>query len=251
MDNSWLTLFLLALAAGFVPMLFAFETYILGDKNGLKRGLGFFSGIVLFRIALFVLLGIFFTSFLSSVSSLFSNISADTKNLLDQVGPDIRSGQHILFDVLLILAGFALWIKAYQQWTRRSQARLATKSNAASRDEGKSAAGLLVLGFTWMAVSVNQWIFMTAAIGEILALSSDSSGRLLATALFMLIANLMLIVPFVFYLIRRQSAQEDLRKINIGMHEAVPYVVVIMLAGIGLYFVTGGITGIMTFMGGQ
>lgn len=251
MSNSWLTLILLALAAGIVPMLFAFETYVLSQDAGLKRGIAFFSGVFLFRLVLIVGLGILFTGFLTAVSSLFSNISTETQNLLNQIGQDIDSGQHFLFDGLLILSGIALWVQAYRRWTNRSEADRSAHNGAPTKNQGRGAKGMLLFGFSWMAISVNQWIFMTAAIGQILALSTDPLGRTLLAVLFLLITSLMLILPILFYIVRPQSAQRDLEKIAGWMHEALPYMSVIILVAIGLYFVVMGTAGLLNHLGSQ
>ncbi len=248
MSSEWLTLFLLALAAGFVPMLFAFETYELSKEDGLKRGLAFFSGVTLFRIALIVALGILFTGLLTTVSNLFSGISTDTSKLFDQLGQDVRSGQHLLFDGALILAGIALLIEAYRHWTNRSGVVREQRSGKPANGKARSISGLIVFGFSWMLVSVNQWLFMTAAIGQILSLSNQSTSRTLISLLFLLISSLILLIPLVFTIVRPKSAQRDLGKIEIRMHESMPYIVVVVLIGTGLYFIVDGISGELSFI---
>ena len=248
MDEAWLSLILLALAASFLPLQFGFEISVLGKDDGIKNGFGFTVGVALFRIVLMVGLGVLFTGLLVVVSNLFSNISADIGNLIHQIGLDITSGQHVLFDGLLILAGIALWIQVYHHIQNRSKADHSAKSDSSSKGQGKGAIGLLLMGFAWVALSVNQWLFMTASIGPIYSLSEKPLTRLLIFFLFLLIASLMLILPILFYLIRPESARKDLEKIDKWFNEAMPYVVVAVLFGIGLYFIISGTTGVMNFL---
>ena len=59
---------------------------------------------------------------------------------------------------------------------------------------GDSLGGLLALGFAWTVISLNQWLFTTAALGQILSLSALAT-RLLAAFLFLLMGSLMLLLP--------------------------------------------------------
>lgn len=251
MDSPWLTLILLALAASFLPMQFGLEISLLGKDDGIKNGGSFAIGVALFRIALVVGLGVIFTGLLVVVSDLFSNISDDIKNVIQQFGLDISSGQHVLFDGLLILAGIALWIQVYHHIQNRSKADQSTKSDSSTKGQGKGAIGLLLLGFTWIALSPNQWLFMTASIGQIFSLSGEPLARSLIFFLFLLIASLMLLLPILFYLVRPQSARKDLGKVDNWFSGAMPYVVVGILFVIGLHFIISGTTGVMNFLASQ
>jgi threonine/homoserine/homoserine lactone efflux protein len=251
MNSPWLSFILLAIAASFLPLQFGLEISLLGKDDGIKNGVSFASGVTLFRIVLVVGLGVIFTGLLVVVSDLFSNISADIKNVTQQFGLDITSGEHVLFDGLLILAGIALWIQVYHHIRNRSKADQSAKSDSSTKGQGKGAIGLLLLGFTWVALSANQWLFMTASIGQIFSLSGEPLARLLLFFLFLLIASLMLLLPILFYFVRPQSARKDLEKIDNWFNEAMPYVVVGILFVIGLYFIISGTTGVMNFLASQ
>jgi len=119
-----------------------------------------------------------------------------------------------------------------------------------SKRFGDSPAGLLALGFAWAAVSLNQWLFTTAALGQILSLSEHGT-RLLATFLFLVIASLMLLLPIMLYLIGPGKAQAVLEKVDYWLKEAMPIVVIVVLFAIGLYFILDGIVGVMNYPTGQ
>ena len=114
---------------------------------------------------------------------------------------------------------------------------------------GDSPAGLLTLGLVWAAVSLNQWLFTTAALGEILSLSEHAT-RLLATILFLVMASLMLLLPIMLYLIGPGKAQDFLEKVDNWLSEAMPIVVILILFAIGFYFIIDGIVGVMNFQAG-
>lgn len=151
------------------------EISLLGKDDGIKNGVSFASGVILFRIVLVVGLGVVFVGLLAVINNLFTNLSADIKNIIQQLSLDITSGEHVLFDILLILAGIALWIQVVHHIRNRSS----EKKDSSNKAHGKGALGLLLLGFTWMVVSPNQWLFMTASIGQIFALSQESWARIL------------------------------------------------------------------------
>ena len=71
MNSPWLSFILLAIAASFLPLQFGFEVSLFGKDDGIKNGFGFSLGVALFRIVLFVGLGVVFTGLLAVVSNLF------------------------------------------------------------------------------------------------------------------------------------------------------------------------------------
>ncbi len=248
MDNPWITFILLGLAAAFLPLQFGLEISLLGKDDGMKNGVRFASGVTLVRIVLVVGLGVVFVGLLAVINNLFTNLSADIKNGIQQFGLDITSGQHVLFDGLLILAGIALWIQVIQHIRNRSKADQPEKKDSSSKAQGKGAIGLLLLGFTWIALSPNQWLFMTASIGQTFALSQEPVARILIFFLFLVLASLMFLLPILFYLISPQSAGKDLGKIDNWLNKAMPYVVVGILFVIGLFLIVDGMKGMINHL---
>ena len=247
MNAPWVSLILLGVAASFLPLQFGLEIALLGKKDGLKKSASLISGITLFRILLLVAIGLIFTDILEKISAFLADISTSASTILHQLHLAVTSGQHVIFDSLLIAAGVLLWFRAYQHWRNRTQTEEPKKSHPSFSERfGESTGGLLTLGFVWAVVSLNQWLFTTAAIGEILSLSEHAT-RVLATILFLVTASLMLLLPITLYLIGPGRAQSVLEKVNKRLREAMPIVVIIILFAIGLYFIIDGIVGVMNF----
>ena len=251
MNIPWASLILLGVAASFLPLQFGLEIALLGKSDGLKKSSSLIGGITLFRILLLVAIGLIFTGLLEKISTFLANISAAVSTTLHQLHLAVTSGQHVIFDGLLIAAGVALWIRAYHHWRNRTQTKDAKESDTSfSKRFGDSPAGLLALGLAWAAVSLNQWLFTTAALGHILSLSGHAT-RLLAACLFLVIASLMLLLPIMLYLIGPGKAQVVLEKVDSWLKEAMPIVIIVVLFAIGLYFILDGIVGVMNSPAGQ
>ncbi len=251
MNVPWVSLILLGVAASFLPLQFGLEIALLGKSNGLRKSSSLVGGITLFRIFLLVAIGLIFTGLLEKISTFLADISAAASTTLHQLHLAVTSGQHVIFDGLLIAAGVMLCLRAYGHWRNRTQTKDAKESDSSFSERfGDSPGGLLTLGFAWVAVSLNQWLFTTAALGHILSLSEHAT-RFLATCLFLLMASLMLLLPIVLYLIGPGKAEVVLEKVNSWLNEAMPIVVIVVLFAIGLYFIIDGIVGLMNYPAGQ
>lgn len=247
MDTPWVSLVLLGVAASFLPLQFGLEIALLGKSDGLKKSASLISGITLFRILLLVTMGLIFTDLLDKISAFLANISTAASTALQRLHLSVISGQHIIFDSLLIATGVMLLVRAYNHWHNRTQTEEPKDSHPAfSKRFGESPLGLLALGFVWAVVSVNQWLFATAALGEILSLS-ERLTRAIATFLFLVTASLMLLLPVMLYLLGPGKAQSVLQKGNKRLSAAMPIIVAVILFAIGLYFIIDGIMGVINF----
>ena len=171
MNIPWVSIILLGVAASFLPLQFGLEIALLRTSDGLKKGAALVSGITLFRITVFVGIGLIFTSVLAKMSTFLSTISTAIGSTLRQLHLFVTSDQHVLFDVLIIASGVILLVQAFHHWRNRTQAKDAKESVPSFvKRFGDSSGGLLALGFAWTAISLNQWLSTTAALGQILSL---------------------------------------------------------------------------------
>ena len=250
MNTPWVSLILLGVAASFLPLQFGLEIALLGKRDGLKKSASLIGGITIFRVLLLVAIGLIFTGLLEIMSAFLADISTSISATLQQLHLTVTSGQHVIFDGLLIAAGVGLCFRAYHHWRNRTPKEGPKDSNSSlSARFGDSPGGLLALGFVWAVVSLNQWLFTTAALGEILSLS-DHATRFLATLLFLTMASLMLLLPIMLYLIGPGKAQSVLGEVDNWLSEAMPIVVIVILFAIGFYFIIDGIVGVMNFQAG-
>ena len=249
MNEPLLSVILLALAASFMPIQFGMEMVYLDEDDGLKKSGGFISGITLFRVLVIILTGMLFPAILDQISRLFENISDWTASMLHGLKADLVSGEHFLFDVLMIVAGIVLWIEVVQRLRKRKQGKPSReKESDKAKENPKGLIGLILLGFTWTAVSINQWIFTTAAIGKILAISPARTIRFVVSILFILLASLIVLMPLLLYLIRPKSAQTNIAKVDNWFGGAMPTIVTGFIGAVGLYFILSGLTGWLNFL---
>ena len=114
MNDSWLTLILLGIAASFMPLVFGLEIVLLGSDDGVKRTSSLAVGITVFRVLAAVGVALLFAGGAVAVGQGISNIGAFLGSTLSQFGQDVASGQHVLLDILLVAAGILLMISAYR-----------------------------------------------------------------------------------------------------------------------------------------
>lgn len=248
MDNPLISVILLALAASIMPIQFGMEIVIFGEEDGLKKSGSLLSGITLFRVLVILFIGVVFPGILNVLENLLENFSTWASSAVEQLKEGIVSGEHILFDALMIMAGIMLLIQAVRRFRNPKPSEAAgVPKSAGVQIQSKGIKGLLLLGFTWTAVSVNQWIFTTAAVGQILSFSQTIAIRIIMAALFILLASLMVALPFFLYLIRPKSAQTNIAKINNWFGKAIPFIVFALMSVIGLYFIVSGIIGAMDY----
>ena len=130
MNIPWVSLILLGVAASFLPLQFGLEIALLGSSDGLKKSSSLIGGITLFRILLLVAVGLIFTGLLEKISTLLADISAAVSTTLHQLHLAVTSGQHVIFDGLLIAAGVLLCFRAYHHWRNRTQTKDGKESHS-------------------------------------------------------------------------------------------------------------------------
>jgi len=260
MDDSWVTLILLGLAAGFMPMVFGVEIYGLGTDGGAKKASSLLGGVTLFRLLITVVVLLLFAGVMTALSQGLSNIGQFLSSLTSQFGKDVASGQHLVVDLLLIVAGALLIIQAVRRLRGGSTAEQSPQSSdsnakpaSQSRDSKVLAVGvigMLGVGVMMTATNVQQWVFMSAAVNEILRMQIQPWAQILAFLLFLMLASAMMFLPLILYLLRPQQASAELAKVDGWINGSMRYVVAGILILIGLYLIGKGGIGVLNFLSG-
>lgn len=249
MNESYFTIFLIALAASFLPLQFGAEISLLANDDGVKRASGLVGGITLFRILVGVVIALLFAGEIAVLTQGLQIIGDFIGTMLSNFGQDVTSGQHVLLDTLLIVAGILLLIQAYHSLRGGPEANQTSKDDKKKVHEG-GAVGLILFGLVWAAASVNQWIFVTSGVAQILALPIQRLSKQIVFVLFLILASLMIILPILIVLIRPKKANADLDKINGWINGALRYVIIVGLFVIGLFLVWKGVDGLVHFFNG-
>ncbi len=134
MDNSWVTLILLGLAASFMPMVFGLEIYALGDENGAKKVSGLLGGITSFRLLVTLGVILLFAGVMAGLSQGLSDIGQFFGSLFSQLGQSITSGHHLLIDLLLVAGGVWLIVQAVRHARHGSATKQPPQSSNTSAD---------------------------------------------------------------------------------------------------------------------
>lgn len=297
MDNSWVTLILLGVAAGFMPMVFGLEIYTLGDNDGAKKVSSLLGGITSFRLLVSLGVVLLFAGVMAGLSQGLSDIGQFIGSFFSQLGQDITSGHHMVIDLLLIASGVLLIFQAIRRVrsspsptsgptsdstsdsTASPQPTDSSSSEAGSLKNGKTKGvgpkdgdpkegdpkagnpksvdakalsvgimGMLGLGLAMSATNVNQWLFTSTAVNQILRMQAGPLTQLFAFLLFLGVATVLIALPLLIFLIRPQAAQGDLKKLDGWINGSMRYIVAGILGLIGLYFIWQGGIGVMSFL---
>ena len=243
MDNDWLILILIGVAASFMPLQFGVEIFLLGSVDGLKKTFSLVGGITLFRLLAAVVAVLLVAGASAALGQSISGLAHFMQSVLSQFGQDINSGQYLLLDLLLVISGVMLLIHTYPHFRSRSMISHST-DKIISRVQGINAGKILIFGLTWTAVSLNQWIFTAAGVSQILRMPSHPVRRLLAFCLYLLVASLMIALPIAVFVIRPKQARASLEMMDKWLNGALGYVILAVLVVIGLFLIWRGAAGL-------
>ena len=236
MANHFLTLILIAVAASFMPLQFGVEIFLLGNDDGLKKTSGLVGGITLFRMLAGVVIALLIAGATAALRQRISGVVDFIRTVVRQFGQDVSSGQYVVLDLLLVIAGVLILILTYRHFRGRSGATHST-NKVISKVQGINAGKILIFGLTWTAVSLNQWIFTATGVSHILRMPLGPAGRLLAFLLYLLVASLLICLPIVLFVARPESARANLEQVNQWLYGTLGYVVLAGLFVIGLYLI--------------
>lgn len=256
MDNTWVTLILLGIAAAFMPMVYGLQVYTLGEDDGTKKVSSLLGGITSFRLLVSLGVVLLFAGVMAGLSQGLSDIGRFVSSLFSQLGQGITSGHHLVIDLLLIASGIVLIVQAFRRIRGKPDLASAPGKSNQSSDSSKSddakavsvgIVGMLGLGLMMSATNVNQWLFVSTAVNQILRMQAEPWTQLMAFLLFFGIATVLIAIPLLLVLIRPQAAQGDLKRLNVWINGSIRYVVAGILGLIGLYFILQGGEGFVNF----
>jgi hypothetical protein len=239
-ENPWITLILLALAAGFLPWQFSAEVLILGKEHGLRRATAFTGGITLWRFLIGFVLAFVLAGGLAILNNGFGTIldfiSAGFQSGVGRV--ENRPGR--VLDILLILCGIFLVMRMIRNWNGGADPDAPPPKILGTLDSiGPRAA--FGFGIVWMAVSVAQWTFLTAGVEQILDFDGGLALKVAAFLLFLAVASLFILSPIVLYAVQPSKAQARLAVMEEKMDVGMRYLGFFFQGGIGIFLIWRGL----------
>ena len=194
-----LTLVLLGIAACFMPLVFGLEITMLGSNNGAQKSSGLVGGVTLFRVLLAIGITLLFAVGVADVGQELSDSTSSLKSAISQFRQDVTSGERIILDMLLFASGILLIVNAFRHIRGTSKGDESTDADSAETRDSKAietgVVGMLGIGLFMAVTNVNQWVFMTAGVSQILAMHESATKRLLAFIVFLLVSSLMIALP--------------------------------------------------------
>jgi hypothetical protein len=238
-DNPWIALILLALAAAFLPWQFSAEVLILRKERGLGRATAFAGGITIWRFLIGIVLAFVFAGGLAVAGKDFGTIidfiSAGLQSGVESV--ENRPGR--VLDVVLIFSGLLLLVRAIRSGMGEPDPAPPPKILGTLDSIGARAA--FGFGVVWMALSAAQWMFLIAGVQQILSFDGGALLKLGAYILFMAVSSLLILAPLLLYAIQPAKAQARLAAMEEKMDGGMRYIGVLLQGGIGLYLIWRGL----------
>ncbi|MEA3335942.1 MAG: GAP family protein [Chloroflexota bacterium] len=247
MIERWLTIVLLALTVGFLPLQFGVTVFLLGQDDGTKKASGLVGGVALFRVLVAAVFVVFFAGAAAAMGDLVTDIAGTVQSAVAQIGTDISSGRHGLVNLFLIAAAILLLY-----YTGRRLRSVNSKSNSAAKGISNRVAGIgagsvLVFSVVWAAGGMNQWILTIAGVSQLMAMPVQPPTKVFGFGLFLLLSSLMLLLPILFVFIRPESARTHLEAADRWVNGALRHVITLSLSLIGIYFLWIGALGLTRF----
>lgn len=248
MSNPLLIIIILGLAAALMPLQFATEVYLFGKPQGPQKAAALVGGITLFRIFLLFVLGILFASLTTALTDVILWAADFAAALLSSLDREIVSGQRAFVDLLLVLSGVLLLVEI-PFYYRASKGKAAVSAEQPVDNDGRSTRSYFLMGIGWTAISLNQWLFTLTAVNQILIIRRSIADQAVYSLLYLLLASWMIMLPFFIYLLKPERAGAILERISRWMSESLVYLIMLLMAGGGIYFIWKGGQGLLRFLG--
>jgi len=249
MNETWIGLILVGLAASLMPLTIGVEIYALGTEKGVRKVISLIGGVTLFRILLTI--GVMFVSagLVATHDEMMADIGAAIRTTLYEFNASLTPGERLVGNLLLILAG-ALIIVQIVRYSRKSPLPDvdSTTNPPDSRAVGVGVIGMLWIGFLLTITNVNQWVLIPVGVNQILRMEGNSVVHLVAYIFFLFISTVVIFLPFLIYLIRPKRAQQDMETLNHWINASMRYIMLGIFLLVAIYFLWKGATGVLQYL---
>lgn len=236
------TIILLGLVAGFLPLHFGATISPLGSERGVRKATSLALGVLLFRVLVGLLIAVVFAGATAALAGALRNVSSFASSTLGYLKQGITSGQHAIVDGVIIVAGIVLLYQAYRRLRGRSDTGQTSEKD--EKQWASSVFAITVFGIAWTATGPTQWLLTMAGVGRIQGLKIDFPGRLAVFGLFLLVSSLMLLTPILYAVLQPERAGQHLDRINETISGALRALVTAGLFFIGAYLIWRGGAGL-------
>ncbi len=212
------------LGAALAPAWIIIVLLLLASPRGLLKGAAFVLGMTLTRLIQGVLFGFIFGS-----------------------SPDAAAedGGSPVTSTLLLVLGIVLLITAYRKWRSESDPDDPPPEWMQSL-ASTSPLKALGMGALLTAIGAKLWVFTLSAIAVIREAELEQSASIIAFVIYILLAQLLLIVPLIISAVAPGPSQDLLGRANSWLAKYNRPITVTVTLVFGVYFLYSGITGLLT-----
>jgi hypothetical protein len=172
----WVDLLVITVAAAVMPLWAIMALFLLRGAGGLRKAIAFATGTAAMRLLQGLVFGVVFSG----------------------VGAEGDEGPGVLVSTLLLILGLFLLNTAYKKWRKEEDESDDPPKWIAKLNE-LSPLKTFGMGALLMLIAMKHWVFTLSAIATIEAAAPGLPAAALAYVLFVILAQIMLIVPILFY----------------------------------------------------
>ncbi len=248
MNESWIALILVGIAASLMPLTIGVEIYALGTDKGVKKVLSLIGGVTIFRILITVGAVLLFAGVIATQSENPLDVGQILRTMLSEFNEALTPEQRLAGNLLLLIAGVLIIIQIIRLMRSKPPKVEPSSQPPDSRAIGVGIGGMLWIGFLLTATNVNQYVLIPVGVNQILRMESNTPERLLAYVFFLALSIAAIMLPFLIFLIRPQHARSDLETLNRWINNSMRYIMMGIFFLVGLYFVWKGGVGVMNYL---
>jgi hypothetical protein len=211
----------LIVAAALLPVWIIMALFLLRSEGGVAKALAFAGGATSVRLIQGLLFGFVFGA----------GAEQETE------------GSALIASTLLLVIGLLMLIAAYKKWRKEEDPDEPPKWM--DKLSGLTAVKAFGMGALLMTVAVKQWVFTLSAIAIIEELHAEMWTGVAAFLIFVLAAQLLILLPILVYAIMPTQAARwlDAAQGWLARHNRIITVAVSLVFGV--WFVWKGVTGLL------
>lgn len=248
MSESWIALIGVGLAASLMPLTIGVEIYALGTEKGVRKVISLIGGVTLFRVLLTTGVLLVSAGLIAVHGEAISDIGAAIRIALEEFNASLTPEEKLLGNLLRVLAGALILFQIVRM--TRSKPTPEVDPLAAppdSRAVGVGVIGMLWIGFVLTLTNVNQWVLIPIGVNQILRMEGNSVEHLVAYIIFLFLSTVVILLPFLIFLIRPNRAEQDLKTLNRWINSSMRYIMMGLFFLIGLYLLWKGSVGVINY----
>ena len=246
MIETWVALILVGLAASLMPLTIGVEIYAMGTEKGIKKVISLIAGVTVFRLLLTVGILLVSAGLIARRSEEGFDIGEAIRTALYNFDQALTSGERLIGNIFIILAGLLILFQMYRMMRSQPvQEGDPLSKPPDARAVGAGIFGMLWIGFILTLTNVNQWVLIPVGVNQILRMEGGLPVHLIAYIWFLFFSTVVILLPFLIYVVRPKQATSDLKTLNRWINHAMRYLFAGLFFLVAIYFIWKGGVGVI------